>query len=70
MKPIDPSRAKDYLVKAENSLEIAKFALERHAYDSALINSVHSAINSLDALTASYLGKRSSSSHSDAFSFS
>ncbi len=40
--------------------------MEIGAYDSAVMNSVHSAINSLDALTASYLGKRASGSHTSA----
>jgi len=44
---------------------MAGIALERGAYDNAVMSSVHSAINSLDALTTSYLGKRSSGSHTD-----
>lgn len=44
---------------------MARIALEEGAYDNAVMSSVHSAINSLDALTASYLGKRSSGSHTD-----
>ena len=62
---MDPIRAKNYMIKAENSLRMAKIALEQGAYDNAVMSSVHAAINSLDALTTLYLGKRSSGSHSD-----
>ena len=48
MKAVD---SRNYLTKAENSLRIARIALEQGAYDSAVVSSVHSAINSLDALT-------------------
>jgi uncharacterized protein (UPF0332 family) len=65
MKAVNPARAGNYLTKAENSLRIARIALEKGAYDNAVMSSVHSAINSLDALTTSYLGKRSSGSHTD-----
>lgn len=65
MRAVDTAKSKNYLTKAENSLRIAKIALEQGAYDNAVMSSVHSAINSLDALTTSYLGKRSSGSHTD-----
>ncbi len=44
---------------------MAKIALEKEAYDNAVMSSVHAAINSLDALTVFYLGKRASGAHSD-----
>ena len=62
---VDSTRSRDYLTKAENSLRMARIALEEGAYDNAVMSCVHSAINSLDALTTSYLGKRSSGSHTD-----
>jgi len=65
MRAIDPARSSNYLIKAENSLRMARIALEQGAYDNAVMSSVHSAINSLDALTTSYLGRRSSGSHTD-----
>lgn len=65
MRAVDSNRSRDYLTKAENSLRMARIALEQGAYDNAVMSSVHSAINSLDALTTSYLGKRSSGSHTD-----
>ena len=65
MKPMDSTKSKNYLTKAENSLRIAKIALKQEAYDNAVMSSVHSAINSLDALTTHSLRKRSSGAHSD-----
>lgn len=65
MKAIDSSKSRNYVTKAENSLRIARIALEQGAYDSAVVNSVHSAINSLDAVTTAALGKRSSGQHTD-----
>lgn len=68
MKAIDPSKAKGYMTKAEKSLEMAKLAFEKGAYDNAVMSAIHSAINSLDALTASHLGKRSSGQHTEVLS--
>jgi uncharacterized protein (UPF0332 family) len=65
MRAVGPARSSNYLIKAENSLRMARIAFEQGAYDNAVMSSVHSAINSLDALTTSYLGKRSSGSHTD-----
>lgn len=65
MRPVDSTQAKNYMIKAENSLRMAKIAFEQGAHDNAVMSSVHAAINSLDALTTLYLGKRSSGSHSD-----
>lgn len=67
-KSLDPHKAGDYVIKAENSLKIAKIALEEGAYDNAVMSAVHSAINALDALTTSELGKRSSGQHSHVLS--
>ena len=65
MKAVDSGKSRNYLTKAENSLRIAKIAFEQGAYDSTVVNSIHSAINSLDALTTAILGKRSSGQHTD-----
>ena len=65
MREVDRDKSRDYLTKAESSLQVAKFALKIGAYDNAVLSSLHSAINALDALTTLYLGKRSSGSHSD-----
>lgn len=64
-RSIDQSKAINYLTKAENSLRIAKIALQEKAYDAAVMNAVHSSINALDTLTTFYLGKRSSGQHTD-----
>jgi uncharacterized protein (UPF0332 family) len=64
-RSIDPRKATDYITKAENSLRMAKIALDEKAYDNAVMSAVHSAINALDALTTSYLSKRASGAHTD-----
>jgi len=64
-KPTDESMASNYLEKAENSLRMAKIALEQKAYDNAVMSAIHSAINVLDALAVSHLGKRASGTHTD-----
>ncbi|MGI0062301.1 MAG: HEPN domain-containing protein [Nitrosotalea sp.] len=61
---VDQTKAANYLIKAENSLKIAKLALEEKAYDTAVMDAVHSSINALDALTT-LGGKRSSGQHTD-----
>ncbi|NHH97650.1 hypothetical protein DYY66_2207 [Candidatus Nitrosotalea sp. FS] len=64
-RSVDQNKAKNYLIKAENALRIAKIALKETAYDTAVMNAVHSSINTLDALTTLYSGKRSSGQHTD-----
>jgi len=64
-KTVDAKKAIGYLTKAENSLHMAKLAIKEKAYDNAVMSAVHSAINALDALTVSYLGKRASGAHTD-----
>ena len=67
-KTVDTKKATGYLTKAENSLHMAKVAIREKAYDNAVMSAVHSAINALDALTVSYLGKRASGAHTDVLS--
>lgn len=64
-RDVDPKKASGYITKATSSLEMAKLALQKEAYDSAVMNAVHSSINALDALTTYFLGKRASGSHTD-----
>lgn len=64
----DSKKAINYLTKAENSLRMAKIAMEQKAYDNAVMSAIHSAINALDALTTYRLNKRSSGSHTDVLS--
>ena len=63
-RDLDKRKYGGYITKAENSLRISKIAL-KGAYDAAVINAIHSAINALDALTTYFLGKRASGSHTD-----
>jgi len=64
-RDVDPKKASGYITKATNSLEMAKIALQKEAYDNAVMSAVHSSINALDALTTYFLGKRASGSHTD-----
>jgi hypothetical protein len=65
-RSINPDKGENYLRKADASLSMAKIAITKGAYDNAVMSAVHGAINALDALTTSYLGKRSSGAHTDA----
>jgi hypothetical protein len=47
---------------------MARIAKTNGAYDNAVMSAVHGAINALDALATSYLGKRASGAHTDALS--
>ncbi len=67
-RSVDAKKSINYLIKAENSLRIAKIAIEQQAYDNAVMSSIHSAINALDALTTYRLKKRSSGLHIDVLS--
>ena len=64
-RSVDPSKASNYLRKAEDSLRIARIALDEKAYDNAVLSAVHGAMNALDALAARYLSKRASGVHSN-----
>jgi len=64
-RDVDPKKASGYITKATNSLEMAKIALQKEAFDNAVMSAVHSSINALDALTTYFLGKRASGSHTD-----
>ncbi len=64
-KPVDPKKSRNYIIKAENSLRIAKIAIEYNAYDNAVMTAIHSAINALDALTSSEKGFRASGEHDE-----
>lgn len=67
-RPVDSSKARNYLKKAEDSLHMAEIAIREQKYDNAVMSAVHSAINALDALATSHLGKRASGAHTDAMS--
>src|SRR5438445_13771762 len=65
---IERKKATGYITKAENSLHISKIAIKEAAYDAAVMNAVHSAINSLDALTTYFVGERASGQHTEVLS--
>lgn len=67
-RSLDRNKAAGYITKAENSLRISKIAIKEGAYDAAVMNAVHSAINSLDALTTCFVGKRASGVHTEVLS--
>ncbi len=67
-KPVDPSKASNYVVKAEEALATAMESLKNKRYNSAVTNAVHSGINALDALTTKFKGKRGTDDHTEVLS--
>lgn len=67
-KDIDPKKAPIYIKKSEEFLEMAKLAVQKAKYNSAVTSAIHSAISALDALTTSYKGKRASDDHTEVLS--
>ena len=67
-RPVGREKTTGYVTKATNSLLISKIAIKESAYDAAVMNAVHSAINSLDALTTYFVGQRASGSHTEVLS--
>ena len=68
-RTVDEKKAVNYLRKADGALRMAKIAIKEGEYDNATMSAIHSAINALDALTVSFLGKRASGAHTDVLSF-
>lgn len=68
VRDLDRGKAAGYITKAENGLRISRIALKEEAYDAAVMNAVHGAINSLDALTTYFVGKRASGAHTEVLS--
>jgi len=66
VRPVDKGLYKNYLQKAEEMLEVAKYAANTSKNNAAVTASIHSAINALDALAVFYFGKRHSGTHEDA----
>lgn len=64
-KPVDRKKSQNYLTKAENLLDVSRYALSQKKYDAAVINAVHSAINALDALTTHEKSLRASGEHGE-----
>ena len=67
-RKVDQKLYVNYLTKAEESLRIAELALNTKAFDAAVGNAIHSAINALDCLTVFSLGKRAASDHGNVLS--
>jgi len=67
-RSVDRRKSTGYIIKAKNSLHISKIAIKEGAYDAAVMNAVHGAINSLDALTTNFMGKRASGVHTEVLS--
>ena len=66
VRPVDKGLYKNYLQKAEEMLEVAKYAAHTSKNNAAVTASIHCAINALDALAVFYFGKRHSGTHEDA----
>ena len=67
-KPVERKKSQNYLTKAENLLEVARYALSEKKYDATVINAVHCAINTLDAFTTHEKGLRASGEHDEILS--
>lgn len=65
VKTVDKKLYKNYLKKAEEQLDVAKYAFDRAEYTAAVTASIHSVINAIDAIAVFYLGKRHSERHED-----
>ena len=67
-RSVDPTKASNYIVKAEELLKTANDSLSSKRYNSAVTNAIHSSINALDALTTKFKGKRGSDDHTEVLS--
>jgi HEPN domain-containing protein len=65
-KSVDRSLYTNYLQKAEEMLDVAKYAAGRSKNNAAVAASVHCAINAIDAFAVFYLGRRHSGGHEGA----
>ena len=57
---------RNYLQKAEEMLDVAKYASSRSKHNAAVTASVHCAINAIDAFAVFYVGRRHSGGHEGA----
>jgi HEPN domain-containing protein len=65
-KSVDKSLYRNYLQKAEEMLDVARYAADKSKNNAAVAASVHCAINAVDALAVFYFGKRHSGGHEEA----
>jgi hypothetical protein len=66
VKPVDKKLYKNYLQKAEEMIEMARYAVASSKNNAAVVASIHCAINAMDALSVFYFGKRQSGVHETA----
>ena len=66
VKPVDKKLYKNYLQKAEEMIEMARYAVVSSKNNAAVVASIHCAINAMDALSVFYFGKRQSGVHETA----
>jgi len=64
-RSVDPSKAANYVIKAEELLKTANDSLANKRYNSAVTNAIHSSINALDALAVKFKGNRGSDDHTE-----
>lgn len=62
-KPVNKSLYRNFLQKAEEMLDVAKYASGQSKNNAAVTASVHCAINAIDAFAVFYLGRRHSGGH-------
>lgn len=68
VKSVDPAKAVNYIIKAEEALKTANDSLTNKRYTSAVTNAVQSGINALDALATKFKGKRGTDDHTEVLS--
>ncbi len=68
VRSVDPKKAPNYILKAEELLATTSDSLKNKRYNSTVTNAVHSSINALDALTTKFKGKRGSDDHTEVLS--
>ena len=64
-KSLDKRVYKNYLLKSEEMLAVAKHATETSKNNASVVASIHCAINALDALAIFYFGRRHSGNHKE-----
>lgn len=65
-KPVSKALYKNYLRKAEEMLDVARYAAGKSENNAAVAASVHCAINAIDALAVFYFGRRHTGGHEEA----
>src|SRR3989338_10217347 len=55
---VDKSKYKNYLIKAEEFFDIMNESFNKQEYNAVVLNAIHCAISSADALTVFYKGLR------------